>query len=310
MTASGTRAGPIATSSDKTTGLLINNRARLGFGVQGVVLRALRREGIRPAFAVRVKHPRGLTAAVDALLNKGVDRLIVGGGDGTLSMVAARLAHRPIELGVIPLGTANDFARTLNIPRRLDASARVIARGQVHRVDLARANDSYFLNVASLGMSVLATDELSPWIKQKFGSLAYLYAGARAFTRHPTFRFRGRVGPDTIESSAHQIVVGNGRFYGGGVLVARQSTLEDGVLHAYALGTRGRWQLLWTLAMLRLGVPIDRPGDFFIPTTSLHVETWPPLAVNCDGEIRTRTPVTFSVEPGALRVLAPGEIPR
>ncbi len=158
-------------------------------------------------------------------------------------------------------------------------------------------------------MSVSAMDELSPRLKRWLGPMAYFYAGARAFARHPTFRFRGRVGSDTIESSAHQIVVGNGRFYGGGVLVATQSTLEDGVLHAYALGTRGRWQLLWTIARLRLGVPIERPGDFFIPTTLLQVETWPALPVNCDGEIRTRTPVTFSVDPGALRVLAPGQTP-
>jgi diacylglycerol kinase (ATP) len=296
---------PFLSTSTALTGLLINRRARLGRRHDAAVLESLGRRGITPGPIVRVKHPRGLSRAIDTLLALGVERLIVGGGDGTLGAVAARMAHRDAVLGVFPLGTANDFARTLGIPVDLDAAAGIIAEGQVRQVDLGRANDAYFLNVASLGMSVAATSELSPDIKRRFGSLAYLYAGAVAFTRNPTFRVRVQNGPDSIETTAHQIVVGNGRFYGGGVLVSRQSSLEDGMLHAYALGTRGRWQLLTTIAMLRLGVPMDRPGDYFLQTPSLRVETWPTLEVNCDGEIRTTTPVTFAVEPRALRVFAP-----
>lgn len=287
------------------TGLLINARARRGAMAEAAVLGALRRRGVAPSHIARVKRPRSLIQAVDALLDLGIDRLIVGGGDGTLSTVAPRIAHRPVVLGVIPLGTANDFARTLGIPGDPGLAAEVAASGQVVRVDLARANDAYFLNVASIGLSVSATAQLSPGMKRRFGALAYLFAGARAFARHPTFQVHVQNGPDSIETTAHQIVVGNGRFYGGGVLVARQSSLEDGMLHAYALGTRGRWQLLRTVAMLRLGVPMERPGDHFLQTASLRVETRPRLAVNCDGELRTTTPVTFSVDPGALRVLAP-----
>lgn len=293
-------------TSTALTGLLINRRARFGRRPESAILTSLRGWGIEPGPIVRVKHPRGLYRAVDTLLALGVERLIVGGGDGTLSAVASRMARREAILGVLPLGTANDFARTLGIPVDLDAAAGVIARGEVREVDLGRANDAYFLNVASLGMSVAATSELSPAIKRRFGPLSYVYAGALAFTRSPTFRVRVQNGPDSIETVAHQVVVGNGRFYGGGVLVARQSSLEDGMLHAYALGTRGRWHLLTTIAMLRLGVPIDQPGDYFLQTRSLRVETSPRLKVNCDGEIRTMSPVTFAVEPKALRVYAPG----
>ena len=292
-------------SNPGLTGLLINAGARRGALAEAAVIAALRRQGLAPGHLARVRRPRGLVPAVDAMLKLGVDRIIVGGGDGTLSTVAPRLARRDVVLGVIPLGTANDFARTLGIPGDLGLAAEIAAAGHVRRVDLARANDAYFLNVASIGMSVSATAQLSAWIKRRFGGMAYLYAGARVFARHRTFRVRITNGPDMIETSAHQFVVGNGRFYGGGVLVAKQSSLEDGMLHAYALGTRGRWDLLRTVAMLRLGVPIDRPGDFFLQTAEVRVETSPRLKVNCDGEIRALTPVTFSVEPGALKVLAP-----
>lgn len=290
--------------SDPSTGLLINRRSRSG-RVDATLLEGLSRRGIRPGPVIRVRRPRGLARAVDTLLALGVERLIVAGGDGTLGSVAARLAWRDVVLGVLPTGTANDFARTLAIPTDLDAAAGVIEAGNIRAVDLGMANDAYFLNVASLGLSVAATSELSPALKRLFGPLAYAYAGAVAFARHPAFRVLIRNGPDSVETSALQVVVGNGRFYGGGVLVSRAGSLEDGLLHAYALGTRGRWDLLRTVAMLRLGVPIERPGDCFLQTTGLEVETWPPMDVNCDGEIRTRTPVRFEVEPGALRVLAP-----
>ena len=287
------------------TGLLINRRARFGREPDAAILNALARQGIVPGPIVRVRRPCGLGRAADTLLALGVERLIVGGGDGTLGAVASRMAHLPTVLGVLPLGTANDFARTLGISGDLDAASALIAEGHVRLVDLGLANDAHFLNVASLGMSVAATAELSSAMKRRFGPAAYLYAGFRAFMRNAKFAVRVENGPDSIETTAHQMVVGNGRFYGGGVLVAHQSSLEDGMLHAYVLGTRGRWQLLTTLAMLRLGLPIDRPGDYFLQTASLRVETRPSLPVNCDGEIRTMSPVTFSVEPGALRVFAP-----
>jgi diacylglycerol kinase (ATP) len=280
-------------------------RARRADRGESLVLQALQSRGIAHLPLVRVNHPRGIVEAVDALLDQGVVRLIVGGGDGTLSAVASRLARRPVELGVMPLGTANDFARTLGIPTDLEGAAEIVARGKVRLIDLARANDAYFLNVASIGMSVSVTAGLSLERKRWFGSLAYLYGGFLAFTRNSAFQIRVQNGTDSIETTAYQFIVGNGRFYGGGVLVSWASSLEDGMLHAYALGTRGRWQLLRTIALLRMGAPIIRPGDSFLQTSSLHVETWPSKRVNCDGEIRTRTPVTFTVEPGALRVLAP-----
>jgi len=287
------------------TGLLINARSRRAAEAEAAVLAALKGQGISPGHLARVHRPRSLIRATEALLGLGVDRLIICGGDGTLGTVAPRAARRGVLLGVIPLGTANDFARTLGIPSQPGPAAEVIAAGNVRRVDLGRANDAYFLNVASVGMSVSALGRLSDQTKRRFGMLAYLFAGARVFAGHSHFRLRVTNGPDSIETSAHQLVIGNGRFYGGGVLVAGRSTLEDGLLQAYALGTRGRWQLLRTVALLRLGIPVDRPGDHFLETASVLVETIPRLDVNCDGEIRTRTPVQFSVEPGALRVLAP-----
>jgi len=102
------------------------------------------------------------------------------------------------------------------------------------------------------------------------------------------------------------VIVGNGRFFGGGMLVAGESTLDDGSLAIYTLGKRSRWQLLRTVALLRIRVPLNRPGDAFLQTPTARLQTRPPgKRVNLDGEIRTTSPVDFTIIPGALRVLTP-----
>ncbi len=269
------------------------------------MIRALAQRGLEPKRVVRIGRPGRLATAVERLMGDGIGRLIVGGGDGTLGTVAPLLAGSGVVLGVIPLGTANDFARTLNIPDQIPAAAAIAAGSHSRPIDMARANDAYFLNVASLGLSVATTRALSARLKRIVGPAAYALAGARSFLSHPTFKVRLTTQAGTSEGEVHQVVVGNGRFYGGGVLVAHDSTLEDGVLAAYTLGARSRWQLLRTIALLRLGVPLQRPGDTYLQTPSVRVETWPPQPINLDGEIRGLTPANFVVVPGALLVLTP-----
>lgn len=282
-------------------GLLINARSRLGHRAEKAAAEALRRHGLELVRTMRITRPKRLARAAETLLDLEIDRLIVGGGDGTLSTVAPRAAERKIVLGVLPLGTANDFARTLNIPADLDRAAEIAAGDRIEAVDLARANGAYFLNVASVGMAVETARGVSSGLKRRIGPLAYAWAGAKAFFRHDLFRFKMNA-DEEFSGTAHQVVVANGRFYGGGVLVAQDSTLDDGALTAYCLGTRGRWELLRTVALLKMRFPLDKPGDAYVRARSLRLETWPSLPVNLDGEIRTRTPVEFSVEEKALLV--------
>ena len=284
--------------------LLINARSRAGYRTEVLAGEALRRHGLHLVRSVLVTSPRKLARAADDLFNEGIDRLIVGGGDGTLNTVAHRVAERKLILGVLPMGTANDFARTLHIPANLARAVEVAAGDTTLAVDLALANGKYFLNVASVGMSVAALGQLSPNLKRRFGPLAYAVAGARVFLDHNLFRFRLR-GGDHREGMAHQVVVANGRFYGGGVLVDNDNTLDDGALSAYCLGMSSRWELLRTVVLQKMRIPLGRPGDAYLRASTLTVETWPSLPVNLDGEIRTKTPVEFSIEAQALRVLVP-----
>ncbi|GAC1466424.1 MAG: lipid kinase [Isosphaeraceae bacterium] len=299
-------AGSSPPQDTGSTVLLINARSRLGARTTQFVVQALRRRDLELESVVRVHRPSRLREAADQILSRKINRLIVGGGDGTLSTIAARLAHSQVLLGVIPLGTANDFARTLRIPTDLPRAALIASGMNVAPIDLASANGVCFLNVASIGLSVATTLKLSHGMKRWFGSSSYLLAGALAFARNRAFVTRISSPGGSIERRVHQIIVANGGFYGGGVLVSGSSTLDDGTLVVYTLGARGRLEMLRTMLLLRLKVPLHRPGDVFIRSPEVYVATEPSgRPVNLDGEIRTRTPVRFSVVPGALRVLVP-----
>lgn len=266
---------------------------------------ALRSNGLKLDLVVTVRKPKEVERAIVAFLKPDVDRLIVGGGDGTIGAAATRIAGTSTLLGVIPLGTANDFARTLGIPTAIEPAAAVAAGSHTRAIDLAQANDAFFLNVASIGMSVSAIGALSPSLKRWLGPAAYAVAGARTFLQHPLFVARVGSPGGSSQGRVHQVVVANGRFFGGGVLAAPTGRLDDGLLNVYTLGRISRWRMLRTMAMLKMQVAWVRPGDAYFQTPSLRVETVPPLGVNLDGEVRTTTPVTFRVVPGALRVLTP-----
>ncbi len=293
------------TRRGRPSALLINIHARRGRHAAKALPGLLRENGLHLDELVRIRRPSDLRRDAERVIAGGFRRILVAGGDGTIATVASALAGTGIELGVLPLGTANDFARALGISSDLRQAAAIAAGHHARPIDLGRANGHAFLNVASIGLSVAARKALRGEEKRRFGPLAYAIAGARTLARHRTFTARIVAEEGEVETEAHQIVVGNGRFYGGGVLVDRASTLEDGLLSAYALGSRGRWELLRTMLLLRLGIPLQNPGDGFLRTRELVLTTDTPLPVNLDGEIRTSTPVEFGVDPGALRVLMP-----
>ena len=134
------------------------------------------------------------------------------------------LANHNSTLGLLPLGTANDFARTLEIPSSLEAACATIAQGKVVDVDLGLVGDNYYVNVAAVGLSVEATRSLSPRLKKSIGPLAYPVAAMTAFFKHEPFvarlSFPERDHEPVEYGRLLQVAVGNGRFYGGGMVVA------------------------------------------------------------------------------------------
>jgi diacylglycerol kinase (ATP) len=236
-----------------------------------------------------------------------VDLVIVGGGDGTLNAAAKGLVESQLPLGILPLGTANDLARSLSIPTSLPEACQIIAGGNLERIDLGCVNDRYFFNVASLGLSVEITRQLDKETKRKWGVFAYAVAALQAIGRSRPFHATIQINGEVIPVKTIQIAVGNGRFYGGGMVVAEDATINDQQLDLYSLEIQHWWQILALLPAMRQGNHAKWPGIQAWRGQEIEIKTKRPHAINADGELVTRTPALFRMIPRALSVFVPNQ---
>ncbi|MQA87198.1 MAG: lipid kinase [Streptosporangiales bacterium] len=290
--------------------MVVNTRSRVGERTFSEAHGFLRDLGI-PLRAVYPLHDpaRIPETTYEALHEEHCDLLVLGGGDGTVSSVVDFLVDHHAALGLLPMGTANDFARTLEIPSDLRAACETVARGKVVDVDLGLAGDNYFVNVISVGLSVGVTEALSPRLKRRMGSLAYPVAAVKAFLRQEPFSARltfpdGDHGPAEFDRLL-QVAVGNGRFYGGGMVVAPESGIDDQMLDVYALRLGRHRDLLGVARYFKSGDFVRRESVASYRTRRVLLETEPELPINIDGEVVARTPKKLSVAPNVLRVLVP-----
>ena len=293
--------------------LIVNTRSRSGEQAFFEALNRLQDLGVPLGVTYAIRDPARLPETVREVLDEDSDYrlLILGGGDGSVSSVVDFLAHRDVALGLLPLGTANDFARTLEIPSDIEGACQTIASGKVVDVDLGLAGDNYYVNVASTGLSVRVTQALSPRLKRRIGALAYPAAAIRAFLDHEPFSARltfpdGDHEPVEYGRLLH-VAVGNGRFYGGGIVVAPEAGIDDRRLDVCAIELGRPRTLIGAARYLKSGDFIRLEGVHHHRTERVRLETEPDLPINIDGELVARTPQTFSVVHNALEVLVPPE---
>ena len=298
------RAGPGNAIFQTPAALVVNAASRHGDELYARVVDGLARRGIPLAEQHAVRKPREIGPLVARIAGSGCKSLIVGGGDGTLRSVVSALADTDTILGVLPLGTGNSFAQSLSIGLDLDRALDVIAAGAVQAVDVARANDQYFINAASIGLSAIVARRTARNLKRVVGPLGYLFTGIAAGWVHRPFRCVLESEHGTTRLRTHQVVIANGNVFGTTV-IGEPGAIASGKLMVLASRKTSRWELarLW-IAMLR-GRPDRLSEVIFDSVERLHVETRRRKAVELDGELLTRTPATFTVLPAKLRVYAP-----
>ncbi len=234
-----------------------------------------------------------------------IDAVIAAGGDGTVNAVAEGLLETGLPLGILPLGTANDLARTLAIPTDLNAAARVIAAGHETRIDLGTVNGHPFFNVASIGLSADLAHALTPQRKRRFGRFAYALTGFQILLTARPFRALIATQSAVTRVKTMQIAVGNGRYYGGGMAVESGATITDGKLDLYSLELGGVWKLLFLARSFRNGAHGLWQEVRTEKCVTFEVRTRLPRAVNTDGDLTTFTPARFEIRPKAVRVFVP-----
>jgi YegS/Rv2252/BmrU family lipid kinase len=283
--------------------VLSNPKARRGDAEIAPVVARLEAGGI----AVRREAFTG-PDEVEADILRGAgwaDCIVVCGGDGTLNAAIPAMLKTGLPLGILPMGTANDLARTLGIPENLNAAADVILAGHRRVIDIGWVNEHAFFNVASIGLSVDLTRELSSGLKKRWGRLGYALAGWRVLRRARRFSAWITEGEVTTRVKTVQIAVGNGRHYGGGNVVEETAEIDDGHLDLYSLELSNVWQLALGLRTFRSGTHGAWDEVRTARGTEFEIRTREPREVNADGEIVTETPAVFRIQPKALTVLAP-----
>jgi YegS/Rv2252/BmrU family lipid kinase len=285
--------------------LVVNTKSRSGRDLYSEAKRLLTREGLRLEAAYPVRDPARLPEIVQAAITQGHKLIVVGGGDGTISSVVGHFAYRDAVLGILPLGTANSFARALGIPLDLAGAAAVLTGGgKVADVDLGRINGDYFANTAAIGLPARVGRAMPPGLKRWFGKAAYILTGAALFARHKPFRvvLTERRREIARIDDALDILIANGPYQGGVKLADEASPESRDLVIRIVKGAR-------KINLLRawLCPASSRAADFtrLARASDVTIETEPPHYVSIDGEIVARTPVRVTVARQALLLMAP-----
>lgn len=240
---------------------------------------------------------------------RGWDVVVAAGGDGTINGVVNGLtsARGEVALGVVPLGTANDFARGLGIPEDIESALRVAAEGARVCVDVARVNRRCFINVSTGGFGADATRAAGVGIKKYFGPVAYLARGAQQLLAYDpavaTFVVDERI---VHEGRFAFFAVGNARQTGGGTQIAPRADTSDGMMDVVLVGAVSRLDLLSLLPDVRMGTHMESPHVHYYRARHMLVTPSTSLTVNADGERVAGRSYAYDMLPHRQPVMVPG----
>lgn len=292
-------------SGGRTGLLVLVNPAAAGGRALGrlpAVRAELERLGVdhRVVRASGVEHAREQAAAA---AQEG-DTVAALGGDGLLRSLASVLRGSGTALAILPGGRGNDLARVLGIPTDPAAAARIAVEGVERLIDVAEVNGAPYLGIASFGFDSEA-NRIANETRLVRGNLVYLYAALRALASWTPAEFVVTVDGDRHELSGYSIVVANSRAYGGGMFMAPQAELDDGLLDIVAVGRASKLKFLRTLPRVFRGEHIKDPGVRTLRGAVVELAADRPFEIYADGDPIGTVPATVSVEPRCLRVIVP-----
>ncbi len=236
-----------------------------------------------------------------------VDQVVIGGGDGTFNLALDALLEIKRPVGLLPLGTANDLARSLDIPEDLERAFAIVVDGKTRHIDISRANDVSFVNAIGMGLGPQMTREMDGETKSRLGVLAYLVGLVKAFRRQPRFNATVRVNGHEHICQCVQITVANGIHYGGGMTISEDAKLDDGKLDVVIVMHQSNLELLGNADSLRWGRARNADNIIHLRCSEIEIDAEPEMEVTADGEFLLTTPVHCSIEHAALEIFAPEE---
>lgn len=238
----------------------------------------------------------------------GADLLIAAGGDGTINGVVngAVSAGWQGRFGIVPTGTANDFAVGMELPQTIPEAVAVAVGGKSREVDVARLNDRYFVNVSTGGFGATATEETPSDTKRLLGPWAYVITGVKKF--HELRPSRARFTTPEGEVYAGDVMlfaVGNAKRTGGGSMLTPRAEFGDGKLDVMIVPGMPRMDFVALLPDLRAGTHVDNTDVLYFQTEALEVTADDDLSVNVDGEPVSGHNFRYSLTDTPLTLMVP-----
>ncbi|MBI0474989.1 diacylglycerol kinase [Sphingomonas sp. MA1305] len=260
-----------------------------------------------PVDAHAVEDPDDLEVTVARALAKKPQLVILGGGDGTISGLVDLLVGKDVVLGVLPLGTANSFARTLGLPLDVPGAVEAIRSGRRKRIDLGMIDNDYFANCAAMGISPQIAETVPHNLKKVLGRVGYLGWAAYQFARFKPFTLIVDDGSGEKRMRVTEVRMSNGPYHGGTWLVD-DAAVDSGEIVVQAVVGHYKRRLVRNWAASFVGSSARHHDTVTFRGRSLRVATEPPLPISIDGEVLAHTPVTARIAAGVIEVMVPAEI--
>lgn len=284
--------------------LVILNPSARGDRAKSMV-EAIRALSIRAVVRVTTA-PGDAEAMAERGIAQGYKTIVAAGGDGTVNEVVNGIGDGNVTFGVLPIGTMNVFALELGIPmNNLRKAWDVIEAGHTRCVDLPTGNGEYFVQLAGVGLDAEVVRQTTPDFKRALGPVSYVVSLAQVAAGKP---------PELTITEANGtkrtgcfVLVGNGRFYGGPLVLFRDALLDDGLLDVVVFKNQSHWDVMRYVHAILFQAHPELPDVEYFQSESIRVESAGNVPVELDGEITGFVPVEFKIAPNRLRVLVPGK---
>lgn len=286
--------------------LVVNAHSRKGKDLFDQARDKFEKAGIRLIATHGIEDPTQMDATVAKAVADGAPMVIVGGGDGSMSGTVDELVGKDVVFGVLPLGTANSFARTLGLPLDLDGAVQAIANGKRRRVDLGMIDSDYFVNAASLGLSPIIGRTVPHKLKRYLGRIGYLMWALKCSVGFRAFRLTIDDGKQEKRMWSTEVRILNGPYHGG-VELSDHADVDTGEIVVQAVVGRSKPRLAWDwyAKFVKLRDRDSHTEEFH--GKSFRIKTHPPQRISIDGEVLAKTPVIAKIAAGAIEVAVPAD---